>query len=158
MHPKRRPSSTEAQQDNTRKIRLTRNGPYNVFRVDNECLDLASEINILSFLGHQYSTLQSNRKDQMMVIMCIFRRFCTTLAKEILNTRVLVSYPYIVFMLGNSPLPRIIRMRLLEEIIHIRPTTYQGLCNQISTHGKLITTVDPGKVYQSPTDTRLLLR
>ena len=63
--PKRHLSPTKAQQDktrkyNTRKIKFSRHGPYNLFWFDNECLGLALEIKILSCLGHQYSILKSN--------------------------------------------------------------------------------------------------
>ena len=55
--------------------------------------------------------------------MCILWGFCTVLMKEMVNIIVLVSYNFIVFMVDNAPLTRIIKICVFGDIIHIRLNT-----------------------------------
>ena len=57
------------------------NLPYNVFRVDKKCLDLDLDTKILTCLGHNYIILKISLRDQMVIFICIFHRFCTELTK-----------------------------------------------------------------------------
>ena len=85
----RQPRQNNTRQYKTINIILYINITYNLFRYNNKCISIAFDTQILSNMGHHYSTLKTVLKDQMVVIICIFWSFCTVMMKEKLDIRVL---------------------------------------------------------------------